>query len=217
VTKGQILLTMNTMEQEKKYNQAKADEAKYEAQAAKAYSDALNDRTKMGDYAIAKAEAYSSSVEANLDLFYINEGTIRAPRDGMILTGDFEDQDNVMKKQGDELFTFQASGAERAEMFVSEADIQDVVQFGTKGELATTSLPRDKYPFYVTRINPQGDARDNSNVFRVFATVPDWKNHPEWLPGMEGQANIDIQQRRLIWIWTHKFIDYVRLKAWTWL
>jgi hypothetical protein len=34
---------------------------------------------------------------------------------------------------------------------------------------------------------------------------------------MEGIGKIDIDRRRLIWIWTHEVIDWLRLKTWNWL
>jgi hypothetical protein len=36
-------------------------------------------------------------------------------------------------------------------------------------------------------------------------------------PGMEGVAKVDIDRRRLIWIWTHEIVDWLRLKLWAWL
>ena len=33
---------------------------------------------------------------------------------------------------------------------------------------------------------------------------------------MEGIGKIDIGERKLIWIWSHKLIDWFRLLAWTW-
>jgi hypothetical protein len=36
-------------------------------------------------------------------------------------------------------------------------------------------------------------------------------------PGMEGFGKISIDRRKLIWIWTHELIDWVRLKLWTWI
>jgi len=53
-------------------------------------------------------------------------------------------------------------------------------------------------------------------VFKVYANLPESADHPEWRPGMEGEARINIEHRRIIWIWTHKFIDWLRLKLWTW-
>jgi hypothetical protein len=36
-------------------------------------------------------------------------------------------------------------------------------------------------------------------------------------PGMEGIAKVDTGRRKLFWIWTHKFVDWLRLTLWTWL
>jgi hypothetical protein len=33
---------------------------------------------------------------------------------------------------------------------------------------------------------------------------------------MEGYAKVETGRYRLIWIWTHSLIDWVRLKVWTW-
>ena len=37
----------------------------------------------------------------------------------------------------------------------------------------------------------------------------------KWLPGMEGQARVDVGNRRLAWIWTHRFVDWTRLHLWS--
>jgi len=36
-------------------------------------------------------------------------------------------------------------------------------------------------------------------------------------PAMEGAGKIEIDQRLLVWIWTHQVIDWIRLTLWTWL
>ena len=35
-------------------------------------------------------------------------------------------------------------------------------------------------------------------------------------PGMEGVGKIDIERRKLIWIWSHKIIHWFRMFFWTW-
>ena len=32
-----------------------------------------------------------------------------------------------------------------------------------------------------------------------------------------GFSITELDERRLVWIWTHRLIDWVRLRAWTWL
>ncbi|MGA2231888.1 MAG: HlyD family efflux transporter periplasmic adaptor subunit [Tepidisphaeraceae bacterium] len=219
VHKGDPLLKFRTVDLEKKYNQAVAEAKSAELEAAKDLEDAREDPTKMSERPVYLARQDAANAEAELYSTEIDEATIKAPADGLILTGDLEDQVNSFKKQGDELFTFQATNELRAELSVAENDIQEVIQYGLHhgGDLATTSLPRETYPFTIERIDPQGTPKDGSNVFKVYASVPESVDHPEWRPGMEGEARINTEKRRLIWIWTHKFVDWLRLKSWVWL
>jgi hypothetical protein len=32
---------------------------------------------------------------------------------------------------------------------------------------------------------------------------------------MEGQARVNVENRRLAWIWTHRFVDWTRLHLWS--
>jgi hypothetical protein len=34
---------------------------------------------------------------------------------------------------------------------------------------------------------------------------------------MEGVGKIYVEERKLIWIWTHTLIDWMRLWLWSWL
>jgi Barrel-sandwich domain of CusB or HlyD membrane-fusion len=217
VHKGEVLLTFRTVELKKKLNEAIARAIKAQDDAFKAQDDARDDPTKEGEYEVHMQENRAAEADAQLYQLQIDESTIRAPAEGIVLTGDLEEQVNGFKKEGDELFTFQAGTDLRAELSVAENDIQEVVQFGHGGMLTTTSLPSMKFPFTILRIDPEGQPKDSSNIFHVYATVADSAQHPEWRPGMQGEAKIDIERRRVVWIWTHKFIDWLRLKSWTWL
>jgi hypothetical protein len=80
------------------------------------------------------------------------------------------------------------------------------------GELATRSLPRAKFPLKVERVVPMGDVKEGSNTFRVYATLD--KSDPNWRPGMVGEARIEVEKKTWAWIWTHRLVDWVRLKLW---
>ena len=94
---------------------------------------------------------------------------------------------------------------------VNERDIQDVKK-GSTGTLATTSKPTDKVGFIVDRIPPVGQPKEGSNVFTIYAT-PD-KTNPTWRPGMAGEARIDVEKRTIAWIWSHRLMEFIRLKTW---
>ena len=84
-----------------------------------------------------------------------------------------------------------------------------------QGKLKLTGLPGTTLEFTVTRITPVSEAADGSNYFRIEAELDD---APAILrPGMEGIGKIEIDERRLLWIWTHRMFDWFRLTAWSWL
>jgi hypothetical protein len=35
-------------------------------------------------------------------------------------------------------------------------------------------------------------------------------------PGMEGVGKIQVERRKLLWIWTHKLVHWVRMWVWSW-
>jgi hypothetical protein len=214
IRKGTPLVKFKTIELEKKYHQAHSQALGYQAEANADLEAAHTDPTKAGEAAVATFRQLQAEAEAELDAYEISQATVVAPADGILLTGDLEDKVNSMVKQGDELFTFQSSEKLRAELSVAENDIQEVSK-DQDGMLATTSLPSMKYPFTIERIEPMGQPKEGANIFKVFATLKETK--PEWKPGMEGEAKINIQKRTIAWIWTHKFIDWLRLKTWTWM
>jgi hypothetical protein len=98
-----------------------------------------------------------------------------------------------------------------AALLVNERDIQDIA-VGERGSLATTSKPSEKYKFTIDRVDPLGVAKEGSNVFTVYATLD--QTSPSWRPGMAGEARVDIDKRTWAWIWTHRLIEFVRLKTW---
>jgi hypothetical protein len=65
------------------------------------------------------------------------------------------------------------------------------------------------------KITPVSTASEGRNFFRVEAQLEG--NTRPLQPGMEGVGKIEIDRRRLIWIWTHEVVDWFRLKLWYWL
>jgi hypothetical protein len=71
----------------------------------------------------------------------------------------------------------------------------------------------------VRRITPVSVAEEGRNYFRVEAELQTdaGKAPPPMRPGMEGVGKVDAGERSLLWIWTHRFTDWLRLKSWEWL
>ncbi len=51
--------------------------------------------------------------------------------------------------------------------------------------------------------------------FRVEASIVG--ESPAMLrPGMEGVGKVEVGERRLAWIWTHKIVYWLRMFSWSW-
>ncbi|HUM39566.1 MAG TPA: hypothetical protein PKJ04_07530, partial [Nitrospira sp.] len=90
------------------------------------------------------------------------------------------------------------------------------LRIGQSGTLLLSSLPHDELSFAVTQITPVSTAKEGRNYFRVEArlTTPP---SDRLRPAMEGVGKIAVDQRSLVWIWTHEVLDEARLKLWAWL
>jgi hypothetical protein len=69
-------------------------------------------------------------------------------------------------------------------------------------------------PIRIERITSVAKAEDGANFFRVEASLPESTGILR--PGMEGIGKINAGRERMVWIWTHEFIDWFRLWAWSW-
>jgi RND family efflux transporter MFP subunit len=207
VKQGQVLLTFDTTDLQFKLVGAQAAVAESRAQYAKDSSDP----TKQAEAAIDQAKIDQAQADVNFYQDQVDRGEVRSPFNGQVLTGDLTDQKNALKKAGEELFEVAPPHTLRAELTVNERDVQQLKP-GQRGHLATTSLPTQKFAFTIDRIVPLGQAKEGSNVFTVYGRMDN--EDPSWRPGLAGEARIDIQQKPLIWIWTHRLIEYVRLKLW---
>ena len=208
VKKDQVLLKMRTFDLQLELN--KAEDA-----ARKAAAEYRKDVTegKDADAEIARHEMDAANADVQYNQEMIERGVIRAPFDGVVLSGerDLMDERNVPKKEGDELFVIASSNSLRAQLSVGERDIQQL-RVGQQGKLATTALPTDRYSFTINRIVPMPETKDGDNAFTVYAHLDE--TSPTWRPGMEGEARVNVEHRALIWIWTHKFVDYLKFKLW---
>ncbi len=212
VKAGTKLFSMKTDEQYKQYLKAYSEALSHQIKA-----DAYRtDPTKIADANVEMAQFQASKAESEYYKWQVDHGTIYAPMDGQILTskGDLTDKKDVEVKQGEEQMVFGDPTTLRAELQVADRDIQDVIE-GQGGSLATTSEPTHKTRFIVRRVIPLGAPKEGANIFTVYGEFPQGTTIPKgWRPGMTGEARVDVGKRTWAWIWTHRLIDFVRLKIW---
>jgi RND family efflux transporter MFP subunit len=207
VKAGQVLAEFDTSDlmEEKIKSLSDAHRAAQEAIKYRA------DPTKTAEALMSEQERAGAQAQADMYEIEIGRAKIVAPYDGEILTGDLRDKRGAVFKQGEQLMDMAERNSLEAELSVPDRDIQDI-KIGSTGALWTSALPSETKPITIKSIVPAGVVKEQSNVFTVYATMG--QASADWRPGMQGEARIDVGHRRLIWIWTHRFFDFLRLKLW---
>ena len=136
-----------------------------------------------------------------------------APFDGVIVEGDLTQSLGSPVEKGQLLFQIAPLDGYRIILAVDERDIGEI-QAGQRGELALAAMPGRPLPLTVERLTPVATTEDGYNAFRVEARLD--HQVKALRPGMEGIAKIEIEERQLLWIWTHDLADWLRLWVWSW-
>jgi multidrug resistance efflux pump len=160
-------------------------------------------------------EAQNGQIEAQLALVdeQIARTKLIAPFDAVIVKGDLSQSLGAAVERGNVLFEVAPLDSYRVIMKVDERDINDVA-VGQSGRLALTSMPNEEIALTVEKITPVSVVDQGRNYFRVEAVA---KGATEKLrPGMEGVGKIEIERRKLIWIWTRKLVHWARMWVWSW-
>lgn len=209
VKQGDALAALDTRETELELLRAGNLEVQYRRQAEEASA-----RGDSAAAAIAQAQARQAMAQIQFYREQVQRSTLRAPFDGMIVSGDLSQQLGEAVKRGQELFKLSPPDGYRLWLDVEDRLIDDVAM-GQTGRVALAAMPDRQIPFTVTRIVPLAQVQEGKTVFRLEASL-DPKSAPALRPGMEGVGRIDIDERRYVWIWTHGFFDWLRLKWWGW-
>jgi hypothetical protein len=182
-------------------------------QMLRRYREALSkhDRTAAG---IAGAELAQTEAALALAEEKLARTRLLAPFDGIVVSGDLTQMLGSPVEQGKVLFEVAPLDAYRVILQVDERDMIHV-RNGQHGTLALTGRSQDKLWFTVKQVTPVSTPAEGENTFRVEARLDDAADL-KLRPGMEGVGKVVIGERRLIWIWTHRAIDWVRLTVWRW-
>jgi multidrug resistance efflux pump len=184
-----------------------------EEQSLKQFYEALGNRNA------AQAQVLAAQIDqARAQVALIDDQLVRvqvtAPFDGVIVAGDWSQSLGAPIERGQVIFEVAPLEAFRIILQVDERSIADVT-LRQRGQIILSGFPNEALPFTVKKITPISTASEGRNYFRVEAELLG-KTHGVQ-PGMEGVGKIEIDRRRLIWIWTHEVIDWLRLKLWHWL
>jgi RND family efflux transporter MFP subunit len=179
-------------------------------QLTKQYREALanHDRAQIR---VIGSQVEQADAELQITQEKLARTVLRAPFDGVVVSGDLSQQLGAPLQRGQVLFEIAPLEDWRVVLQVDERDVRDAA-VGTSGELLLTAMPHDKLPIHVKRVTPVSTAEDGRNYFRVEAAMD--RGAERLRPGMEGVAKIEVGERKLIWIWTRSLTDWLRLQLW---
>ena len=178
-----------------------------------AYLSALA-KSDRAQYAINYAKASEARAQLELVEQHLSRSRVRAPFAGVVIKGDLSQSLGAPVQRGEVLLTIAPADEFRLIVEVDERDIADV-QPGQAGQLALAALPNSTLDFRVERITPVASSRDGRNFFEVEGKF-DAAAAKSLRPGLQGVAKIKAVDQPLAWIWTHRFVDWLRITLWSW-
>lgn len=212
VKQGDLLATLDDRDLRLESEKWASQQTQYAKQAQEAQA-----QHSLAQIQISLAQIRQAASQRRLSETMLARSAVRAPLDGLVVSGDLSQSLGAALKKGQTLFEISPLDAYRLILQVEETDI-DTLALGQRGSLMLTALPGETFGFTVRLLTPVASARDGRNLFRVEAQLDAAGERAAKLrPGMEGIAKIEMGERHLLWIWTHRMGDWLRLQAWQWL
>ena len=208
VKKDEVLLRLDTKELVLKAAQSSADVTRYTRESEKSRAhEALADM-KIAQSRVEEVQAELSRVQQHL-----GQAQLKSPFDGAVVEGDNKKLLGAPVSKGDMLLKIARIDAMYLTVKVHERDIGEFKEH-EKGRLTLLSRPNETFAITVDQIIPMAEVdQKDGNIFVIKATIND-PPQTWWRPGMSGMARIDVGQRRVVWIVSHRLIDFIRMQLW---
>jgi len=201
------LLSLDIRELLLEESTAIANKNRYSREADKARA-----QNALADMKVASALEAQARARLKLVRHHLAHAQLKAPFAGIVVEGDLEELLGAPVRKGDVLFKVARIEKMYAELKVDERDIHELIEDAT-GEIAFISRPDLKFPIRIERIDPVAVPEELENVFVVRALFPEAVS-PWWRPGMSGVAKVNVGKRNILWIFTHRTIDFLRIFFW---
>jgi len=176
------------------------------------YRDALSSGD-MVKIRVLSAQLDQEKAELTLIQQQLLKTNLTAPFDGVIIEGDLSQMLGSPVDRGNTLFKIAPLKDYRIILKVNERLISYISPNQT-GTLVLPSMPDHQFPLTIQKITAVAKAENGENIFRVEASLDNTQDLLR--PGMEGIAKVNAGQKRLLWIWSHGLIDWLRLTFWSW-
>jgi biotin carboxyl carrier protein len=207
VKKGDLLLELDSRDLRLKEAEIVADIHQFARAEEKARS-----QDYLADMRIAQARLQRSKLGLQRVLNFLEQAKVKAPFAGIVVQGERQKLLGAPVREGDVIYKIAELGDFYVQLDVNEEDIHEI-QSGSTGKIAFLSRPEVKFPIHIYQLNYSASIKEKVNIFEIRAIL---EGPPQnwWRPGMSGIGHIDAGKRKIIWILSHKTIDFIRLHLW---
>ncbi len=206
VREGDVLATLDDQE-------LRLEQRKWQSQLAqllKEYRKALAGYDR-AEVAILNAKRAQAAAQLRLVEHQLARVTLVAPFSGLIVKGDLSQALGSPVTRGEVLFEVAPTDEYRVVLKVDDRDI-GLVSLEQRGQLKLSGIPDKSIAITIDQLMPVSANEGGHNYFRVEAVMD---NHSDLMrPGMEGISKIEIGREKLLWIWTRRLVDWLRLFVW---
>ncbi|AUC55486.1 diguanylate phosphodiesterase [Sagittula sp. P11] len=209
VTEGQVLARLDDQDLALEQLRLVTSRGQRQAEYAQALAGRQRAEANIIESQIRQIDSQIALVEEQ-----IARTEIRAPFDGVVVSGDLSQKIGATVERGEELFKIAPPDGWRVVLEVDERDLAEIAP-GQTGQLRVSSLPDLPLLYKIERITPVSDQREGRNFFRVDASLEE--NDPRLRPSMEGIARTEIDERLLFAVWTRPLVNWAKLTFWRWM
>ena len=210
-----VLAELDTGDLKLQLLEAQSEQHRYEKQ-----EDAARRDGKTAEAQIAAAQADQIQARIRLLERHIRQATIISPIDGIVIAGDLKRRIGGPVQKGDVLFEVAPLESLRADLYVPEDEIADVLRLMNDpkrpepltGELAVAARPSERIALTVKQVHPVAEVVSQKNVFKVTVHLTEQK---DWMrPGMEGVGQIHLGTKPYGELWTQRLVNWIRMRMW---
>jgi hypothetical protein len=208
VRKGAVLAAMEDRDLKLERLKLVSQRGQRDSEYSQALAEHQRSKVRILEAQLAQVDAQIALVDEQL-----SRTRLVAPFDAVIVKGDLSQSLGAPVERGNVLFELAPLDAYRIIMKVDERDIPEIT-VRQAGVLVLTSMPQEEIPLVVEKITPVSVVTEGRNYFRVEAVAQG--STDKLRPGMEGVGKINVDERKIFWIWTHKLTHWVRMWFWSW-
>jgi RND family efflux transporter MFP subunit len=206
VKAGQVLVTLEDRD-------LALERAKWTAEASqldKQYREALT-KDDAAQIVIARSKLEQAQAQLDLVALQIERAQLKAPFDGVLISGDLSQSVGMPVKRGQELMTV---APDKSFRIVAEVDEQDIGQLrtGQRARVMFAALVERPMTMALTRVAPVATPLEGRNVFEVDGRLEG--SDQALRHGLRGVVRIEIEDSTYGAVWWQRASQWLQRTSW---